>query len=68
MSIVMTRDVFCDGIYPNGNRCSCWAHDQGSTHSADEARANARAVGWRRVRGRDLCPTCAERPNERVPQ
>lgn len=60
MSIVLTRDVFCDGVSPSGNRCACWADNASSTTSAADARKRAKADGWKRRGGRDLCPLCAE--------
>lgn len=66
MTIIKSYDVFCDGQYPSGNRCTAWA-DTGvtaaagrSSHAAAEARDEARARGWKRRNGRDLCPSCAE--------
>jgi hypothetical protein len=51
--IVRTSSVFCD---VNGPRCAGWVAE--TTDGADAARAMARAAGWRRTGGRDVCPRC----------
>lgn len=60
MSISVTTDVHCDG-------CGC--HTQGPTGlvaASAEARRLARAKGWRRIRGRDLCPECSDSADQKV--
>ncbi len=50
MSITITTDVFCD-------RCPHWAHGTtGPRPAIREARARVKAVGWRHLKGEDICP------------
>ena len=52
MSITITTDVFCD-------RCPMWVHGvTGSGSRSADARRVAKASGWTRRDGRDLCPDC----------
>lgn len=55
MSVTITTDVFCDGTLCGGQ----WTGTTtGPRPDSRRARANARAIGWKYVDGRDLCPTC----------
>lgn len=56
MSIVKTYDTFCDA----GRTTDCigWADGASSTEGAKEARKQARALGWKRIDGQDVCPAC----------
>lgn len=61
MSIVKTHDVFCD-------RCPNWAEHASRTDNQGgqaEARKAARAAGWTRREGIDLCPECRARDDAR---
>ena len=60
MGLVLTRDIFCDGILESGNLCPQWAEGASSIDSAAAARELARHAGWVRRDGRDLCPECAK--------
>lgn len=56
--IVKTSDVFCDVGSP---KCEGWcvhASATGSQGGTREARAIAKAHGWRRINGQDVCPGC----------
>lgn len=58
MSITVTTDVFCEGTR-NGERCVQWIFGTvGPRSAAGEARKNAKAAGWVRRNGKDLCPDC----------
>jgi hypothetical protein len=53
--------LFCDGRYPDGEKCQATLGystvPDARTHA--EARAEARKQGWHRTRGsRDICPGC----------
>lgn len=54
MAILRTLDVSCDAC-PD-----CVSGVSGRNASAVEARRIARAQGWKRIQGRDLCPACAK--------
>lgn len=72
MSIVITKDVFCDGVPAGGGCCPEWVHGataggKGPSHAA--ARRGATFARWRSVsRGvrpaLDYCPTCWARRGE----
>lgn len=59
MTVRLSHDVFCD-------QCGEWYHAFVSVvQSIREARVDARANGWKYVRGKhgyeDLCPTCVHK-------
>jgi hypothetical protein len=54
VSIVITKDVFCDGRDGDGP-CVEWTHGVVSG-SNEEARKQAAREGWTRKGTRDLCP------------
>jgi len=59
MSVSAYYDTWCDGL-----GCLKWCED-GTGHTAREARRNAKAHGWKHKRdGRDLCPSCAAKESE----
>jgi hypothetical protein len=52
VSLTYTVDVWCDA-----EGCWTWIHGMvGHGARAGEARARARAHGWRHVAGNDYCP------------
>lgn len=53
MSIVKTYSVFCD---VNGPKCRFWIAQ--TTDGSAEARSEAKASGWKRSNGQDVCPGC----------
>lgn len=62
MSITRISSVFCDG--PDGDGLcphSCWI---AQTKDAASARREARAAGWVRRNGIDLCPECLSTQEE----
>lgn len=61
MSTSRTVTVWCDGLDATG--CTEWTHAGEESHRGatdPQARAAAKALGWARVAGRDLCPECAD--------
>lgn len=58
--IVRTYDVFCDGRDDIGP-CPQWATEASSGVSGTDARMRAKAEGWVRRNGKDLCPDCARK-------
>lgn len=59
MSIVISRDIFCDG-----EDCDLWT--EGTTQGgARDARKIAARRGWKYLRRRDLCPACAAKEPEK---
>lgn len=56
MSIVKSSSVFCD---VNGENCTRWTAEVADSHGgAPEARRQAKASGWVRRNGKDICPSC----------
>jgi hypothetical protein len=52
VSLVKTYSVFCDS-------CNDWVAEVTSSFGGGtEARREARAHGWKRIDGRDVCPRC----------
>ncbi len=58
MTVEVLRQLVCDG-------CGETANDVTMDYTAAELRAQARAQGWRRRRGRDLCDRCATSEDRR---
>lgn len=56
MSIVRVYSVFCDVQRDEGARCHGWIAQ--TTDGATAARREAKAAGWRREDGVDVCPGC----------
>lgn len=48
--------VWCDAGGSGVPGCHHWCEDTAMTKR--DARANARAAGWKRTDGRDACPGC----------
>lgn len=59
MTMQRMFNLVCDGVDVKGYSCN-EIYD-GSEWYADEARKVAYADGWKRVRGKDYCPSCVER-------
>lgn len=54
MSLSVSTDVHCD-------ECGAWVDGAVDTKmAASAARRAARLAGWKRIRGRDICPDCRE--------
>lgn len=54
MSYTISTDVFCDGCGDWDQAVTC----TGPAPRKREAWTKAKARGWRRVEGRQLCPEC----------
>ena len=54
----VTRQVY---LLCEGSDCPAMTGADTFAHSAQEARQQARQLGWRRVNRQDLCPGCAEK-------
>lgn len=57
--------IFCDATWPNGvggeDHCLRWTYGYGGPYRTEkEARLGAKAEGWRRRDGKDLCPNHVE--------
>lgn len=59
----------CDGPIALDMRCTTepLSEEHGDRNAVGILRQDAKARGWKRIEGHDLCPRCARKYKERIP-